>query len=136
MAWPIPTRKQRNYTALITRARQQNTAAPFDEVPPVAEKASVVERILLHDRILVIMSLAVVSVLSWIYLAVLAIDMAEGDMSLMGQNTTIGSMEAMTATMNVWSLSTFALMFVMWWVMMYHSVHSNAPRRANIIVHS
>ena len=118
MAWPIPTRKQRNYTALITRARQQKTAVPFDEVPSVAEKASVIERILLHDRILVIMSLAVVSVLSWIYLAVLAIDMAEGDMSLMGQNMTIGSMEAMTATMNVWSLSTFALMFIMWWVMM------------------
>ena len=59
------------------------------------------ERILLRDRVLVIISLAVLSVLSWIYLAVLAMDMAEGDMSLMGQNMAAGSMVAMTATMNV-----------------------------------
>jgi predicted metal-binding membrane protein len=91
---------------------------PFDGVPPVAEKASVMERILLRDRVLVIISLAVLSVLSWVYLAVLAMDMAEGDMSLMGQNIAAGSMVAMTATMNVWPLSTFFLMLIMWWVMM------------------
>jgi len=107
MAWPIPTRKRRKCTASTTHARQQQTAVPFDGVPPVAEKASVMERILLRDRVLVIISLAVLSVLSWIYLAVLAMDMAEGDMSLMGQNMAAGSMVAMTATMNVWSLSTF-----------------------------
>ncbi|MDP6623780.1 MAG: DUF2182 domain-containing protein [Alphaproteobacteria bacterium] len=64
------------------------------------------------------MSLAVLSVLPWIYLAVLALDMAKGDMSLMGRNMAGGSVHAMTATMNAWSVSTFVLMFVMWWVMM------------------
>ncbi|MAG97088.1 MAG: DUF2182 domain-containing protein [Alphaproteobacteria bacterium] len=76
------------------------------------------QRILKRDRILVATSLAVLGILPWIYLAVLAMDMAKGDMSLMGQNMAAGSMEAMTATMNAWSVSTFILMFVMWWVMM------------------
>ncbi len=64
------------------------------------------------------MSLAVLGILPWIYLAVLAMDMAKGDMSLMGQDMATGTMAAMTTTMNSWSMSTFVLMFVMWWVMM------------------
>lgn len=63
-------------------------------------------------------SLAVLSILPWIYLALLAVDMAAGDMSLMGQNMVGGSIDAMTTTMTAWSASTFVMMFVMWWVMM------------------
>jgi predicted metal-binding membrane protein len=69
------------------------------------------ERILRHDRILVVIALAVLTVLAWLYLFILTNDMAKGDMSLMG-------MGAMTASMSQWSLITFALMGVMWWVMM------------------
>ena len=72
------------------------------------------ERVLRHDRALVIAALALLTLLSWIYLAVLAADMAKGDMSLMG----MGRMAAMTATMTQWSSTTFVLMLAMWWIMM------------------
>ena len=42
------------------------------------------ERIFIRDRALVFIALAGLSILSWIYLTVLAKDMAQGDMSLMG----------------------------------------------------
>ena len=62
------------------------------------------------------MALAALSILSWIYLAVLAKDMAQGDMSLMGMGHMVAG--SMKATMGVWTGSTFALMAVMWFVMM------------------
>ena len=80
------------------------------------------ERILRRDRVLVIIALAILSVLSWVYLAVLAKDMTQGNMSLMGMET----MGAMTATMSQWSLTTFALMAMMWWVMMVGMMVPNA----------
>ncbi|MBV40469.1 MAG: hypothetical protein CMM23_17740 [Rhodospirillaceae bacterium] len=62
------------------------------------------------------------TVLSWIYLVVLADDMAAGDMRLMGMARMGGQManmgQAMTQTMSGWSLTTFILMGLMWWVMM------------------
>ena len=74
------------------------------------------ERILIRDRALVFIALGGLSILSWIYLAVLAKDMAQGDMSLMGMAAmATGSMQA---TMGVWTTTTFALMTVMWFVMM------------------
>ncbi len=72
------------------------------------------ERILRHDRAMVVIALAVLTVLSWIYLVSLANHMAQGDMSLTGAGTT----GAMTAALAQWTPSTFALMLVMWWVMM------------------
>ena len=42
------------------------------------------ERLLIRDRALVVIALAALSTLSWIYLAVLAKDMTQSDMSLMG----------------------------------------------------
>ncbi len=80
------------------------------------------ERILRRDRILVILALAALSLLSWIYLAILARDMAAGDMSLMGMGY-MGAMkanmgQAMTQTMSAWTPTTFVLMALMWWVMM------------------
>ncbi|MDA1101526.1 MAG: DUF2182 domain-containing protein [Proteobacteria bacterium] len=77
------------------------------------------ERILRRDRALVVIALAALTVLSWIYLAVVAMDMAQGDMSLGGiGKMTPSPIGAMTATMVQWSPTTFALMLVMWWVMM------------------
>jgi predicted metal-binding membrane protein len=81
------------------------------------------ERILKRDRILVIMALAALSLLAWVYLAILAKDMAAGDMRLMGmpvvgETMASGAMGAMTASVMPWTLTTFVLMAVMWWVMM------------------
>ncbi|MDE0942082.1 MAG: DUF2182 domain-containing protein [Alphaproteobacteria bacterium] len=74
------------------------------------------ERILIRDRALVFIALAGLSILSWAYLAVLAMDMAQGDMSMMGMAAiATGSMQA---TMSQWTATTFALMGVMWFVMM------------------
>ncbi len=75
------------------------------------------ERILQRDRAVVVIALAALSILSWIYLVFLATDMAKGDMSIMGQMST-GAMGAMTAAMAQWTLATFVLMLLMWWVMM------------------
>lgn len=65
-----------------------------------------------RDRALVVASLIGVTVLAWLYLAKLALDMAAGDMSLMG----MGQMTAMDST--PWDGTTFALLYVMWLVMM------------------
>jgi len=74
------------------------------------------ERIFIRDRALVFIPLAGLSILSWIYLTVLAKDMAQGDMSLMGMAAmATGSMQA---TMSAWTTTTFALMGLMWFVMM------------------
>jgi predicted metal-binding membrane protein len=78
------------------------------------------ENILRRDRALVIAALAVLTVLSWIYLAVLAQGMAQGDMTLMGMGADMGKM-AMNGTPGLnhgWTTATFILMLVMWWVMM------------------
>ena len=76
------------------------------------------ERIFRRDRALVIIALAALSLVSWIYLAILAADMAAGDMSLMGMEQMATMGQAMTQTMSGWTLTTFVLMALMWWIMM------------------
>lgn len=81
------------------------------------------ERILQRDRALVVAALAALTVLSWIYLVILAKDMAQGDMGLMGMGDLGGALGgafggAMGGDLAHWSLTTFILMLVMWWVMM------------------
>ena len=76
------------------------------------------ERILRHDRILVVIALAVLTVLAWLYLFILTNDMAKGDMSLMGMEQMATMGQAMTQTMSGWTLTTFVLMALMWWIMM------------------
>ncbi len=89
------------------------------------------ESILKRDRLLVAISLAVLSILSWIYLVILAKGMADGDMSLMGmggmapgttsampQSLTANLTANLTMTMTAWTPATVVLMTVMWWVMM------------------
>jgi predicted metal-binding membrane protein len=84
----------------------------LSRAPPVATKASAIESLLERDRLLVVIALALLGILSWIYLVVLARDMAAGDMSLMGMG------EMGVVPMNHWTLNTFALALLMWCIMM------------------
>jgi len=77
-----------------------------------ATRHTSLETVLGRDRALVLASLVGVAALAWLYLVKLALGMAEGDTSLMG----MGRMGAMDGT--PWDGITFALMFVMWLVMM------------------
>jgi predicted metal-binding membrane protein len=84
--------------------------------------ASALERLLRRDRRLMLVSLALLSVLAWSYLVLVATRMARGDMRLMG----MGDMSAMVDALGnaamtspvPWAASTFALMVLMWWIMM------------------
>ena len=82
--------------------------------------ASGLERFLLRDRTIVIVSLLALVLVAWLYLFILSIEMAQGEMSLMGM-APIEEM-AMSGVMAVplqpWTQTTFALMLVMWWIMM------------------
>lgn len=73
------------------------------------------ERLLKRDRGGVIASLIAVTLLAWVYLVILALDMATGDMSLMGMGRMAG---AVVMEPHPWSWVTFVLMALMWWVMM------------------
>ncbi|MDH3242553.1 MAG: DUF2182 domain-containing protein [Alphaproteobacteria bacterium] len=85
-----------------------------------------IERALKRDRAGVVASLALVTVLAWTYLIVLALDMARGEMGLMGMDLPKGgaaqTLEAMAGAVmggpRPWSFTTFLLMGLMWWVMM------------------
>lgn len=77
-----------------------------------ATRHTSLETVLRRDRALVLASLVGVAALASLYLVKLALRMAEGDTSLMG----MGRMGAMDGTQ--WDGITFALMFVMWLVMM------------------
>lgn len=83
----------------------------------MSEGVGGVERLLRRDGVVVGGSLLAMTVVSWLYLVLLTVRMADGDMSLMGLGTT-----TMGAVMNTqpqpWSLATLLLMLVMWWVMM------------------
>lgn len=74
---------------------------------------TVPERVLRKDRTLLTISLIVLTGLAWLYLYLLAADMAVGDMHLMG----MGKMGAMGRPMP-WDGKTFLLMGLMWWIMM------------------
>jgi predicted metal-binding membrane protein len=73
-----------------------------------ALSTEVAETVLRRDRIIVLSGLAVITALSWVYVASLASDM---------QNMNMG-IEAAMPRMQAWGVADFALMFVMWAVMM------------------
>ena len=81
----------------------------------MSDSDSTLERLLKRDGAIVIGSLAVLTLLSWLYLVVLNLDMAQGDMSLMGMASMGGGM---AMELQPWTVLTFALMFAMWWIMM------------------
>jgi len=68
----------------------------------------VAETILRRDRAIVLSGLAVIAALAWVYTSYLAHDMHNMDMG----------MEMAMPRMQVWGVVDFALMFVMWAVMM------------------
>jgi predicted metal-binding membrane protein len=70
--------------------------------------SGVAETVLRRDRILVLSSLAVITALSWAYVSSLASDMQNMDMTT----------EIAMPQMQAWSVTDFALTFVMWAVMM------------------
>jgi predicted metal-binding membrane protein len=74
--------------------------------------ASALERVLKRDRLLVSVGIVGVTALAWAYLFLLAADMGKMDVS-----GAMGSGMAM-AQAKPWSLLDFALMFIMWAVMM------------------
>jgi predicted metal-binding membrane protein len=80
----------------------------------VIESKTGIERILARDRAMVVASLITLVLLSWIYLAILANDMAAGDMRLMGMGNTTFSMSDTSR----WTLITFGFMLLMWCIMM------------------
>jgi predicted metal-binding membrane protein len=82
------------------------------DLPP-----SPLERILDRDRWLIAASLAALVVVAWSYLGVMAAQMARGDMRLVGLSDMSG-MHGMLMPPEPWTSATFALMALMWWVMM------------------
>jgi predicted metal-binding membrane protein len=83
------------------------------------------ETLLRRDRWIAGACLLALTLLAWGYLVLLAAEMAQGDMGLMGMGA-IGRMSAMTTDTAMgmamapqpWTAATFALMALMWWVMM------------------
>lgn len=82
--------------------------------------ASRLERFFYKDRAIVVASLLALTILAWLYLIIVSLQMTWGDMSLMG----MGEMKSMAVddTMGVqlhsWTPITFVLMLAMWWIMM------------------
>jgi predicted metal-binding membrane protein len=77
------------------------------------------ERALRHDRAIVLVSLALITVLAWLYVIRLAaaMDMASMDMTGM-RMTSAGLRMVMAPAMQPWTIADFILMFAMWAVMM------------------
>lgn len=85
-----------------------------------------IERALGRGNGPVIAALVLIIVLAWLYLLVLAAQMAGGDMSLMGMDVPgAGATDPMAAMAGAvthapqpWTAATFVLMALMWWIMM------------------
>ena len=85
--------------------------------PSAAAPPSALERLLDRDRWLIAASLAALVLLAWAYLVVMAAQMARGDMRLVGLGDMSG-MRGMLMASARWTGATFALMTLMWWIMM------------------
>ena len=85
--------------------------------PPNPPKPSLLEAALKRDRALVIAGLGAVTLLAWAYIFYLARGMAD-----MGERSGMGGMDGMEMTgarlLTAWGPVDFALMFLMWAVMM------------------
>ena len=81
------------------------------------EGAGGLEQLLRRDGFIVGGSLLAMTMISWLYLVLLTARMVAGDMSLMGMGTMTMD-AAMDMQHQPWSLATFSLILVMWWVMM------------------
>ncbi len=81
-----------------------------------------IERALRRDRVVIAACLALVTALAWLYLAALTAWMAHDNMDPMTMDgmpaAPVGGAGAMVMAPMPWTPATFALTFVMWWVMM------------------
>jgi len=92
---------------------------------------STVEKVLRRDRFVVAGALAVIATLAWVYVLWLAADMDMGGMSMSGFRMVPNGMGIMAPASAPWSAVEFALVFVMWAVMM---VGMMAPSAAPMIL--
>jgi predicted metal-binding membrane protein len=77
------------------------------------------ERVLRRDRAIVSIALAIVTLLAWLYVLRLAADIDMGGMDMIGTRmVSTGLNMVMTPRLQPWSGAEFALMFLMWSVMM------------------
>ena len=79
---------------------------------------SALEAILRRDRIIIIASLVVLTLLAWLYLVWLADDMAMGGMDMTGYRMIPAGQALMMPASSPWQPIEFAYVFVMWIVMM------------------
>ena len=80
---------------------------------------SVLESVLRRDRAIVIAALAIVTVLSWLYILQLAESMEMGGMDMTGWRMVSTGLEmGMVSALTPWTTWQFVLMLVMWAVMM------------------
>ena len=77
------------------------------------------ERVLRHDRAVVIGALTVVCSLAWLYVLMLAADMDMGGMDMTGMRMAVTGLSMMMMPAHEpWSGVEFALTFIMWVTMM------------------
>jgi len=86
--------------------------------PPDTSRRSALEAVLLRDRLIVASALGVIAALAWAYVLWLAADMNMGGMSMNGFRMVPAGMGIMAPAAAPWSAIEFALVFVMWAVMM------------------
>jgi predicted metal-binding membrane protein len=80
---------------------------------------SALESLLRRDRVIVVAALATLTVLSWLYILRLAESMHMGGMDMTGWRMVSTGLEmGMVSSLAPWSVWQFALMFLMWAVMM------------------
>jgi predicted metal-binding membrane protein len=80
---------------------------------------TLLERVLRRDRAIVSIALVILTLLAWLYVLRLAADMDMGGMDMTGTRmASTGIRMVMTSSLQPWSGAEFALMFVMWSVMM------------------
>jgi len=76
------------------------------------------QAVLRRDRVVIILALALLTLLAWGYLLWLSIDMSMGGMEMTGFRMIPAGMALMVPAHTPWLAMEFALVFVMWTVMM------------------
>lgn len=89
------------------------------------------EAVLRRDRLIVVSAIGAIAVLAWAYVLWLAADMDMGGMDMRGFRMVPSGMGVMAPSAAPWSAVEFALVFVMWAVMM---VGMMAPSAAPMIL--
>ncbi len=86
------------------------------------------EAVLRRDRLIVGTALGVITALAWAYMLWLAADMEMGGMDMSGFRMVPAGIGMMASVATPWSAVEFALVFVMWTVMMVGMMAPSAAR--------